>query len=177
MTTNKTSTMIATLALALAGSAFAADTTDHDAHHPQGATAAAKAPAVKAQTSKANAAAPNMAPAMAMMDTKIQSMHAMHEKMMAAKTPEARNALMGEHMKTMQNVMATMGDMGMMGAMGGKGGMGMNGGMQGKDTGAMKDNMPADMAMRQQMMEKRMEMMESMMQMMVDRMPSVPATK
>jgi hypothetical protein len=159
MTANKTNAMIATLALVLAGSAFAADTTDHDAHHPQGASAAAKAPAVKAKTSKAEAAASNMAPAMAMMDTKIQSMHAMHEKMLAAKTPEARNALMAEHMKTMQDAMGTMG------------------GMQGIDAGGMKDNMPADMATRQQMMEKRMEMMESMMQMMVDRMPSAPATK
>lgn len=172
MTTNKTNTMIATLALTLAGTAFAADTTDHDAHHPEAAASAAKAPAVKAAVAKAKTAASKVEPAMSMMDTKIQAMHEMHEKMLAAKTPEERSALMGEHMKTMQDGMGTMADMGMMGAMGamgGKGGMGMGGGMQGQ--------MPLDMATRQQMMEKRMEMMGSMMQMMMDRMPTVPVTK
>jgi hypothetical protein len=35
--------------------------------------------------------------------------------------------------------------------------------------------MPANMAERQQMMEKRMQMMESTMQMMLDRLPATPA--
>ena len=151
MTTNKTSTMIAALTLALAGSAFAADV---------------------APPPKEAAAATKKAPAIAMMDAKIKTMHDMHEKMKAAKTPEERHALMGEHMKTMQDVMGTMGDMGMMGgmgAMGGKGGMGMGGGMHGQ--------MPLDMATRQQMMEKRMEMMGAMMQMMMDRMAPAPTAK
>ncbi len=86
MTTNKTSTMIAALALALAGSAYAADTTDHEAHHPDGAAPAAKLPSVKAPAAKAKTAAAKGATAkspataaMGMMDTKIQAMHDMHE--------------------------------------------------------------------------------------------------
>jgi hypothetical protein len=43
------------------------------------------------------------------------------------------------------------------------------GGMQGGK------GMPANMAERQQMMEKRMQMMESTMQMMLDRLPATPA--
>lgn len=168
MTTNKTCTMIATLVLALAGSAFAADavdTTDHNAHHPAGTTSATKAPTTKVKTATSKAT-----PAIAMMDTKIQAMQDMHEKMVAAKTPEERNALMGEHVKTMQDAM---GSMGMMGGMGGKGGMGMGMGM----GGGMQGQMPLDMATRQQMMEKRMEMMASMMQMMMDQMAPATATK
>ena len=87
---------------------------------------------------------------MAAMDQHMKSMQALHEKMMAAPTLEPRQALMAEHMKTMQEGMT------MMKQMGGKG-------------------MKGDMASRQQMMEKRMDMMESMMQMMMDRMPPAPA--
>ncbi len=87
---------------------------------------------------------------MAAMDQHMKSMQTMHEKMLSAPTPEARQALMAEHMKTMQEGMT------MMKQMGGKG-------------------MKGDMASRQQMMEKRMDMMESMMQMMMDRMPPDPA--
>ncbi len=166
MTTKSITTIATTLALAFAGSAFAADavdTAEHNAHHSSDTTAATKLP-----TDKAKAATSKAAPAIATMDAKIQAMQAMHEKMVAAKTSEERNALMSEHMKTMQDAM---GSMGMMGGMGGKGGMemGMGSGMQGQ--------MPPDMATRQQLMEKRMDMMGSMMQMMMDRMPSVPATK
>ncbi len=90
---------------------------------------------------------------MAKMDAQMKSMRAMHEKMMAAKTPEERNAMMATHMKSMQDGMAMM-----------KGMPAMTGmpGMQG------------DMAARHQMMEKRMEMMQSMMEMMMDRMPAAP---
>jgi hypothetical protein len=80
-------------------------------------------------------------------------MQAMHNKMMAAKTPEERNALMAEQMKLMQ------GGMGMMGRMG-------PGAMAGK---------PGDMAARQGMMEQRMDMMQSMM--MMDRTAPAPAMK
>jgi hypothetical protein len=76
--------------------------------------------------------------------------------MMNAKTPEERNALMADHMKTMQ------------------GGMSMMGGMGGEGKDRMKGGMPSDMGTRQQMMEKRMDMMEAMMQMMMDRMPASP---
>jgi hypothetical protein len=88
----------------------------------------------------------------------MKAMQQMHEKMLAAKTPAERNALMAEQMKLMQN------------------GMNMMGGMGGMGAGAAPGK-PADMAARQGMMEQRMDMMQSMMQMMMDRMQSVPATK
>jgi hypothetical protein len=96
---------------------------------------------------------------MAAMDSQIKAMRELHEKLLSAKTPEERNALMAAQMKTMQDGMASMNMMG---------GSGM-GGMQGGKP------MPGDMNQRQQMMEKRMEMMQSMMQMMMDRLPPVPA--
>lgn len=39
---------------------------------------------------------------MAAMDQQMKAMQAMHEKMVAAKTPEARQALMAEHMALMK---------------------------------------------------------------------------
>ena len=56
------------------------------------------------------AASPGTAPPdhLAHMDTQTKAMQAMHEKMMAAKTPEERNSLMAEHMKSMQDGMAMM---------------------------------------------------------------------
>ncbi|WP_096697276.1 hypothetical protein [Polaromonas sp. AER18D-145] len=96
---------------------------------------------------------------MAKMNAQMKTMRDMHGKMMNAKTPEERNKLMAEHMKTMQDCMKMMG--GMSGA-----GMGDMKGMPG---------MTGDMGARQQMMEKRMEMMQSMMEMMMDRMPAAPA--
>lgn len=82
------------------------------------------------------------------MDAMMKSMQEMHDKMMAAKTPEERQALMNEHMKTMQEGMHLMGQM-----HGGKGTMGSGGGM----------------GMGPETMSKRMDMMEMMMQMMIDR--------
>jgi len=96
---------------------------------------------------------------MAKMDAQMKTMQGMHDKMMAAKTPDERSKLMAEHMKTMQDGMKMMD--GMSGA-----GMGDMKGMQG---------MTGDMAARHQMMEKRMEMMQTMMKMMMDRMPAPPA--
>ena len=100
---------------------------------------------------------------MARMDAQMKTMRDMHEKMMSAKTPEERNKLMADHIKSMQDGMA------MMNMMGGSG-MGGMGGMQGGKP------MPGDLNQRQQMMEKRMDMMQSMMQMMMDRLPA-PANK
>lgn len=80
----------------------------------------------------------------------MKSMQDMHDKMMAAKTPDERQPLMNEHMKTMQEGMSMMGQMS-----GGKGAPGPCGGMA----------MDAD----QDVMSKRMDMMEMMMQMMMDR--------
>ena len=129
---------ISTLALALAMTAggitaHAADDAQHSAHHPGGA---ASPPAAVERA-----------------DSQMKSMQAMHDKMMAAGTPEERNALMAEHMKAMREGMETTKRMGSQGMAG----------MQG------------NAAARRQMMEKRMEMMESMMQMMMDHLPASPA--
>ena len=134
---------VASLAFALALTTIGAQTwatshENHDGHHP---ASAASAPAAKTP------------PGMAGMDAQMKSMREMHNKMMAAKTPEERSALMAEHMKTMKDGMTMMSGM-------------SSGGMAG---------MQGDMSTRHQMMEKRMEMMESMMQMMMDRMPVTPA--
>jgi hypothetical protein len=107
-------------------------------------------------TPAASAAAPTNAGKMAAMDSKMKAMDEMHQKMMAAKTPEEKKALMAEHMKTMQEGMKTMDMMG---------GTGMAD-MQGKRP------KPGNMDQHHQMMEKRMSMMESMMRMMMDQMPA-----
>ena len=96
----------------------------------------------------------------AKIDAQMKTMQGMHEKMMAAKTPEERSKLMAEHKKTMQDGMA------MMEGMSGGAGMGGMKGMQG---------MSGEMGTRHQMMEKRMEMMQTMMKMMMDQMPAAPA--
>lgn len=87
----------------------------------------------------------------------MKNMQAMRDKMMNAKTPAERQALMDEHMKTMHEGMAMMKGM--------KGMKGM-GGMSGMNDMPMKD-----MAKHHQMMEMRMEMMQTMMEMMMQRMP------
>ena len=102
----------------------------------------------------AMAATPGTAPPdhLAHMDTQIKSMQAMHDKMMSAKTPEERNKLMAEHMKSMQDGMKMMEGMaspGMAGMQGMQGGMGAH----------------------HAMMEKRMAMMQTMMKMMMERLP------
>lgn len=145
--------MVSTMAL-LGSTAWA-----EDAHHPEAAASAAKAP--KAVAAKAAPAKPVAKESMKKMDQQMMDMRAMHDKMMNAKTPEERSALMADHMKVMQDGMAMMGGMSGMGAAAPDG---------------MKGGMPADMATHHQMMEKRMEMMESMMQMMMDRLPP-PAAK
>ena len=101
----------------------------------------------------------------------------MHQKMMDAKTPADRQALMADHMKAMQGGMAMMKGMPGAGGMGAMGTMGSPGGAapmicMGDGTG-----MPADMAKRQQMMSDHMDMMQMMMAMMADRMPPATATK
>ena len=136
------------LSLALAISAvgapgWAADADEHQAHHPAGA---ASAPATNAMPGKAR-------PDTARMNSQMMAMQAMHDKMMAAKTPAERDALTAEHMKIMQDSMTMMNGMS-------PGGMG---GMKG------------DLAARHQTMEARMEMMQATMQMMMDRLPAAPA--
>ena len=112
---------------------------------------------------------------MSQMDDYMKAMQILHEKFLASKTPEERNALMPEHMKAMQDAMATLETppaAGGNGAAGGMSGMGM---MGGADKAAMMDKMSHGMMAKHKMMEKRMDMMQSMMQMMMDRMQA-PAT-
>ena len=150
---NKTFTTLAlTAALAFAStSAWATNhEPDHSAHHP-GVPSATPAP-------DSGATVPPQ-----VMQKQMQAMKAMHEKMMNAKTPEERSALMAEHMQTMREGMGMMQKMGQSGGMGGMSGMGAPKG--GKA-------MACDMHESHRMMAKRMEMMQSMMQMMMDRMQS-----
>ena len=114
-------------------------------------------PPASAMTGMAGMGAPMP---MASMEPRMKAMQDMHQKMMSAKTPTERQALMADHMKAMQGGMAMMKEMhGGMQAMGGMG--------EGKV-------MPADMAKRHQMMTDHMASMQMMMNMMSDRMP--PAT-
>ncbi len=137
----------------MAPSVWAAGNGQHDSHHPDASATS--------QVAQATPTTPGMGMSMggsAMMQgsaDQMKAMQAMHDKMMAAKTPEERNALMAEQMKLMQS------GMGMMGRMG-------PGAMTGK---------PGDVAARQGMMDQRMDMMQSMMQMMMDRTTPAPATK
>ena len=145
---NKTFTTLAlTAALAFAStSAWATNhEPDHSAHHP-GVPSATPAP-------DSGATVPPQ-----VMQKQMQAMKAMHEKMMNAKTPEERSALMAEHMQTMRD------GMGMMQKMGQSGGMGGMGAPKGGKA------MACDMHESHRMMGMRMEMMESMMQMMMDHM-------
>ena len=122
----------------------------------------------------ANASAPSP---MVTMDPRMKAMQEMHQKMMNAKTPAERQALMADHMKAMQGGMAMMQEMhGMhgMGAAGGKAPMPGMGGMGGMADGK---GMPADMAARHQMMSDHMAMMQMMMDMMMDRMPPASGTQ
>ena len=106
----------------------------HETHHP------------------AADAAPRVDPAR--FDQQMKTMQEMHQKMMAAKTREERQALMAEHMKAMQGGMSMMCEMG-------SGGMGMQGGAGSND-----------------MMKRCMEMKDMTMQMMMDRESGKPpATK
>ena len=96
----------------------------------------------------------------------MKMMQEMQQKMVGAKTPEERTAMMQEHMKTMQ------GGMGMMGQM--KPGMAM------AESG--KPPMASGMGMGRGMTACRMDMMDMkmtmMMQMMMDRdQPKPPVTK
>lgn len=101
------------------------------------------------------------------MEPRMRAMQDMHQKMMDAKTPAERQALMADHMKAMQGGMAMMKEMHAKPGAGDMSGMACMSGM-----GAVGKDMPADMGRRHQMMGDHMAMMEMMMQMMMDRMPS-----
>lgn len=146
---------VLTIALASAAIGSWAQTATEHAQHQANILATEQAP-----TQKSDLASPTgSAEKMAAMDSKMNAMREMHEKMMSAKTPEEKKALMAQHMKTMHEGMA------MMSMMGGSGMAGMQG----------KKPMPGTMKVRQQRMERRMDMMETMMQMMMDGMPAPAA--
>ena len=144
---------IGTLALATASLVtFAQTGADHSQHHPEEpAKKAAPAKSAKPQTNT-----PKQEPSAALvgMGNQMKTMRAMHDKMMAAKSPEERKALMGDHMKVMQESMNMMMPVGEKGP---------------KADKEMSDKSMAMMGMHS-MMEKRMEMMTMMMQMMMDQM-------
>ncbi|MGE5116845.1 MAG: hypothetical protein ACM3N6_10195 [Betaproteobacteria bacterium] len=134
----KSIALAATVALALGGcaSTMSGGEEDHASHHPQEAGAAAPSPE--------------------RVDMHMKTMQDMHQKMMAAKTPEERQALMAEHMKAMQ------GDMSMMCQMGSGGGMGM--GMQGDGAAHQPpDTAGAPSAERLDMQMKTMQDMHQKM--------------
>ena len=141
------------MSTAMSTAVWATNDKAHDGHPP-----AATAPD---QVAQAKPAAPGIGTGMAgnaatpAHAEQMKAMQAMHDKMVAAKTPEERKALMAEQMKLMQS------------------GMGM---MERMGSGATAGQ-PGDMAARQGMMAQRMDMMQSMMQMMVDRMAQAPASK
>jgi hypothetical protein len=93
---------------------------------------------------------------MGQMDEHMKRMQALHEKMASATTPEARQTLMIDQRREMQQAMAMMHGMPHGGTM--MGGAGMAG---------QKAN-PVDPMSQMQMMEKRMDMMQMMMQTMLD---------
>lgn len=166
MTSIRTLTAIAAVVTAMAGPAYAADTDSHEAHHP--ASSAKQQIAQTEQPARGMGMGPGMGPGMSEdgrmapsgFAEQMQAMHAMHETMVAAKTPEERSELMTEHMKLMQNGMAMMGRMG--------GGMGMGGGaMMGSARPGAAPVQPDGLAGRQHMLEQRMDMMQSAMQMMM----------
>lgn len=148
----QTITIVCALAFT-AACAFAQTDAEHAQHHPE---SSASKPMPKASKPMAPSSATKEA--MSGMDSSMKAMQDMHEKMMTAKTPEERNALMAEHKKVMQDGMAMMGKMNGMASMAGMGEKSMT------------------MMGHHQMMEKRMDMMTTMMQMMMDQMPE-PATK
>ena len=157
MTRIQSNSALAAIVLAsVAAAAGAATDEQHDSHHP------ASTPAVQIAQAKPGMAASAM-PGTQGMEAQMKAMQEMHAKMMAAKTPEERNALMADHMKAMQGGMAMIQGMSGMGGMGGMG------------AASAPRGMPADMAKRQQMLEQRMDMMTMMMEMMMDRLPPQPS--
>lgn len=153
-------------ALLLATPAFA-----NDAHHPERTAEAAPAPA----------AAPNTRQTVQSMQGNVKKMRAQLDRMAAAKTDEARQKAMAEHMQTMhENMMMArslqpdMMSCPMMDGMGKKGMMDKDGMGQGGGMGMMGGRAQPDGASeRMDKMEKRMDMMQ---QMMMERQPA-PAAK
>jgi hypothetical protein len=149
--------LVAVAAFSTAAIAQSSDT-DLTARPPSGAAAQPATPKARKPAAKSTTPTPSQ------WNIQMKAMEEMHAKMLAAKTPEERQALMADHMKVMRDGMAMMGQM-----RSGKPGTGMGGmGMEG--MGAMHGD--------HEMMPVRMDMMEHMMQMMMDRESArAPATK
>lgn len=126
---------------------------------PGGLTSPSDTPAAASAHASHHPDTPPAAPMPGMQD-RMKAMREMHDKMMNAKTPAERQALMAEHMQAMQGGMDMMKRMGCMAPMGS--GASMSGG---------------DMAQKQQAMEGCAQMMQMMMDMMGQRMPNAPVSK
>jgi hypothetical protein len=149
----------------MAMSAHAATDEQHDSHHPvTAAVAQGKAGSSEQPMAGKPGSSEQAMPGMAGMKDQMKTMHEMHEKMMAANSPEERNSLMAEHGKVMQEGMAMMKRVN-------------RGAMPGMQGGGGMPSAQGDMVTRPEMMEQRMDMMQSMMQMMMDRMAPAPAAK
>jgi hypothetical protein len=132
--------LVLVLTLGASWPALALQAEQHQSHHPQATAPAPANAATPADPAKHSDHAPaSEAPAV---DAQIAAMHAMHEKLMAAKSPAERKARMAEHDRMMRDGMKSMEAMS-------------------QDHGAGG----CDMA-------KRMEMMQAMMQLMMDRLPN-----
>ena len=98
---------------------------------------------------------------MAAMEPRMKAMKAMHQKMMDARTPAEKQALMAEHTKAIQDGMVMMKQM-----------HGAKHGMAGMTSMGDGSVMQAEMAKREQMMADHSAMMQMMMDMMAQRMPA-----
>ena len=101
--------------------------------------------------------ATDMKAQMGQMDEHMKTMHALHDKLTSASTPEERRQVMDEQRKEMQGCMGMMGPMMQSGAR-----------MGGTGSGMMQKGKTADINAQMQMMQKRMDMMQAMMLAMMD---------
>lgn len=101
--------LYAALALALAPWAMATWAAQDEQPKPRQTPAVVSAGAVKVMPGK-----PRLQ--ITQMDAQIDAMNAMHEKMLGAKTPEERNAMLAEHNQIMQDGLAMMNGQGDMSA-------------------------------------------------------------
>jgi hypothetical protein len=119
-------------------------------------------------------------PSMAQMDSHMQKMRSLHDKLQKATTAEERRKLMDQHRQAMREGMVMMEPM--MGS-GGSGGQGMmGGGGQGMMGGQGAQGKSATGEPSMDLMNKRIDMMQMMMQMMMDQQgmsgsPGTPPTK
>jgi len=135
-------------AIALTSTALMAQVQDQNKDRP-GTTAQ---PATRSENYPPNQMSQDM---IKKMDAQMKAMQEIHQKMINAKTPEERNAIMADNRRAMESGMSMMREAGSMGM-------------------PTRDGMPmmGDIPINNQMMQIRMEMMTNMMQMMMDRLNS-----